>query len=149
MRPNCCGPLQGRTISDFGANVAGERNEGINILISRGTPVHAAAAGTLAYVGEELTNCGKRVLIGREDGDVTASAHSNAVTASPREHVARGQVIGYAGASGDVSEPQLHFELRLGTKPVDPKPYLVASKGLSAEDRVSPVSSPERRPDPG
>ncbi len=38
------------------------------------------------------------------------------------------QVIGYANATGDGSGPQLHFELRLGTKPVNPKPYLVASK---------------------
>ncbi len=121
-------PVQGKIISNFGANATGERNDGINILISRGTPVHAAAEGTVAYVGEELKNYGKLVLIRHEDGYVTAYAHSDAVTVSPGEHVARGQIIGYAGATGDVSEPQLHFELRLGTKPVDPKPYLVASK---------------------
>ena len=126
--PKLLWPVQGKIISNFGANAAGERNDGINILISRGTPVHAAAEGTVAYVGEELKNYGKLVLIRHEDDYVTAYAHSDAVTVSPGEHVARGQIIGYAGATGDVSEPQLHFELRLGTKPVDPKPYLVASK---------------------
>jgi murein DD-endopeptidase MepM/ murein hydrolase activator NlpD len=126
--PKLLWPVQGKIISNFGANATGERNDGINILISRGTPVHAAAEGTVAYVGEELKNYGKLVLIRHEDGYVTAYAHSDAVTVSPGEHVARGQIIGYAGATGDVSEPQLHFELRLGTRPVDPKPYLVASK---------------------
>ena len=82
----------------------------------------------MAYVGEELKNYGKLVLIRHEGSYVTAYAHSDAVTVSPGERVARGQTIGYAGATGDVSEPQLHFELRLGTKPLDPKPYLVASK---------------------
>src|SRR5258706_3461442 len=126
--PKLLWPIQGKIISSFGPNAAGERNDGINILASRGTPVHAAAAGTVAYVGEELKNYGKLVLIRHEDGYVTAYSHSDAVTVSVGEIVSRGQTIGYAGATGDVSEPQLHFELRLGTKPVDPKPYLVASK---------------------
>ena len=143
--PKLLWPVQGRIISSFGPNARGERNDGINILASRGTPVRAAATGTVAYVGEELKNYGKLVLIRHEDGYVTAYAHSDAVIVSPGDIVASGQIIGYAGATGDVSEPQLHFELRLGTKPVDPKPYLVASK---TEDRVSSASSPKRRPDP-
>ena len=126
--PKLLWPLQGKVISNFGANASGERNDGINILASRGTPVHAAASGTVAYVGEELKSYGKLVLIRHDDGYVTAYAHSDAVTVNVGDKVARGQTIGYAGATGDVSEPQLHFELRLGTKPLDPKPYLVASK---------------------
>ncbi len=126
--PKLLWPVQGKVISNFGANASGERNDGINILATRGTPVHAAAPGTVAYVGEELKNYGKLVLIRHEDGYVTAYAHSDAVTVSVGDKVARGQTIGYVGATGDVSEPQLHFELRLGTKPLDPKPYFVASK---------------------
>jgi murein DD-endopeptidase MepM/ murein hydrolase activator NlpD len=126
--PKLLWPVQGKIISNFGANASGERNDGINILASRGTPVHAAAPGTVAYVGEELKNYGKLVLIRHEDGYVTAYAHSDAVTVSVGDRVARGQTIGYAGATGDVSQPQLHFELRQGTRPLDPKPYLVASK---------------------
>jgi murein DD-endopeptidase MepM/ murein hydrolase activator NlpD len=67
-------------------------------------------------------------LIRHEDGYVTAYAHSDAVTVNVGDKVARGEIIGYAGATGDVTEPQLHFELRLGTKPIDPRRYLVASK---------------------
>ena len=126
--PRLLWPVQGRIISNFGAKPTGERNDGINILASRGTPVRAAAAGTVAYVGEELKNYGKLVLIRHEGSYVTAYAHSDAVTVRPGEQVTRGQTIGYAGTTGDVSEPQLHFELRLGTKAVDPKPYLVAAK---------------------
>ncbi len=126
--PKLLWPVQGKVISNFGANASGERNDGINILTARGTPVHAAATGTVAYVGDELKNYGKLVLIRHEDGYVTAYAHSDAVTVSVGDKVVRGEIIGYAGATGDVSEPQLHFELRLGTKPLDPKSYLVASK---------------------
>ena len=126
--PKLLWPIQGRIISNFGVKPTGERNDGINILASRGTPVRAAAAGTVAYVGEELKNYGKLVLIRHEGSYVTAYAHSDTVTVSPGERVTRGQTIGYAGATGDVSEPQLHFELRLGTKAVDPKPYLVAAQ---------------------
>src|SRR6266550_669303 len=85
--PKLLWPVQGKIISNFGANAAGERNDGINILASRGTPVHAAAAGTVAYVGEELKNYGKLVLIRHEDGYVTAYAHSDAVTVSVGDKV--------------------------------------------------------------
>src|ERR1700761_705884 len=47
-------PLKGRVVSDFGASVSGERNDGINIAAADGTPVHAAAGGTVSYCGNEL-----------------------------------------------------------------------------------------------
>jgi murein DD-endopeptidase MepM/ murein hydrolase activator NlpD len=121
-------PLEGRVISPFGASTTGERNDGINISAARGAPVHAAAAGTVTYVGNELKGYGNLVLIRHGNGYVTAYAHSDSVKVGRGDYVERGQIIAYAGSTGDVGEPQLHFELRAGTKPVDPKPYLVASK---------------------
>jgi murein DD-endopeptidase MepM/ murein hydrolase activator NlpD len=121
-------PLEGRVISSFGASTTGERNDGINISAARGAPVHAAAAGTVTYVGNELKGYGNLVLIRHGNGYVTAYAHSDSVKVGRGDYVERGQIIAYAGSTGDVGEPQLHFELRAGTKPVDPKPYLVASR---------------------
>ena len=121
-------PVNGRVISPFGQTVGGGRNDGINISAKLGTPVHAADAGTVTYVGNELRGYGNLVLIQHDNGYVTAYAHAERIDVQRGDRVARGQVIGSTGETGDVTEPQLHFELRLGTRPVDPAPYLVASK---------------------
>jgi murein DD-endopeptidase MepM/ murein hydrolase activator NlpD len=121
-------PISGRVISNFGQNMDGGRNDGINISARLGTPIRAADAGTVSYVGNELKGYGNLVLIRHDNGYVTAYAHAERIDVQRGDRVARGQVIGSTGDTGDVLEPQLHFELRLGTRPVDPTPYLVASK---------------------
>ena len=119
-------PVEGRVISPFGDNPNGGRNDGINISATRGAPVRAAEAGDITYVGNELKSYGNLILIRHDNGFVTAYAHTDGVHVKRGERVERGQVIGSAGDTGDVSEVQLHFELRQGTRPVDPTPYLVA-----------------------
>jgi murein DD-endopeptidase MepM/ murein hydrolase activator NlpD len=120
-------PVSGNVISSFGQAGGGARNDGINILAPRGTPVRSADAGTVTYVGNELKGYGNLVLIRHDNGYVTAYAHSDTVTVSRGDRVQRGQIIAYAGATGDVNQPQVHFELRLNTKPVDPVPYLATT----------------------
>jgi len=120
-------PVEGRIISPYGASSNGERNDGINIAAELGEPIHAAAAGIVTYAGDELKGYGNLVLIRHDDGYVTAYAHAESITVSRGERVAKGQVIGYAGDTGDVHTPQVHFEIRKGVEPVDPKPLLVAS----------------------
>lgn len=119
-------PLEGHVISPFGDNPDGGRNDGINILAARGTPVHAAESGEVSYVGNELKSYGNLILIRHDNGFVTAYAHTDNVQVKRGERVERGQIIASAGDTGDVSQPQLHFELRHGTRPVDPTPNLVA-----------------------
>jgi murein DD-endopeptidase MepM/ murein hydrolase activator NlpD len=118
-------PLEGRVISPFGDN-AGGRNDGINISAVRGSPIRAAESGEVTYVGNELKSYGNLILIRHDNGFVTAYAHTDGVHVKRGERVERGQVIGSAGDTGGVSEVQLHFELRHGTRPIDPTPYLVA-----------------------
>lgn len=120
-------PVDGPVISSFGSGRNGQRNDGINIAANRGEPIHAAAAGTVTYAGNELKGYGNLVLIRHDDGYVTAYAHAERIAVGRGERVAKGHVIGYAGATGDVSRPQLHFEIRHGVQPVDPKPLLIAS----------------------
>jgi murein DD-endopeptidase MepM/ murein hydrolase activator NlpD len=124
--PHFLWPVEGRVISPFGNNPNGGRNDGINISATRGAPVRAAEAGDVSYVGNELKSYGNLILIRHDNGFVTAYAHTDGVHVKRGERVERGQVIGSAGNTGDVSEVQLHFELRRGTTPVDPTPYLVA-----------------------
>jgi len=124
--PHFLWPVEGRVISPFGDNTNGGRNDGINISATRGAPLRAAEAGDVSYVGNELKSYGNLILIRHDNGFITAYAHADGIIVKRGERVERGQVIGSAGDTGDVSEVQLHFELRRGTTPVDPTPYLVA-----------------------
>jgi murein DD-endopeptidase MepM/ murein hydrolase activator NlpD len=124
--PSFVWPVTGPVISDFGKSTNGERNDGINISTAMDTPIHAAAGGTVTYSGNELKDYGNLVLIRHADGYVTAYAHADRLLVNRGDTVARGQVIGYAGTTGDVRTPQLHFEIRHGTKPVDPAPLLTS-----------------------
>ena len=119
-------PVSGPVISDFGAATNGQRNDGINISAPMDTPIHAAASGTVTYSGNELKAYGNLVLIRHDDGYVTAYAHADKILVVKGQSVTRGQVIGYSGSSGDVTSPQLHFEIRHDTHPVDPKELLAA-----------------------
>jgi murein DD-endopeptidase MepM/ murein hydrolase activator NlpD len=138
--PHFLWPVEGRVISPFGDNSDGGRNDGINISAERGTPVRAAEAGEVSYVGNELKSYGNLILIRHDNGFVTAYAHTDGVLVRRGEHVERGQIIGSASDTGDVSEVQLHFELRSGTRPVDPTLYLIAP----ARSPAPTTSSTER-----
>ncbi|HVW75444.1 MAG TPA: M23 family metallopeptidase [Rhizomicrobium sp.] len=117
-------PLSGRVISDFGTTANGGQNDGINIAAAMDTPIHASASGTVTYAGDELKNYGNLVLIKHSGGFTTAYAHADRLVVSRGDVVTKGQVIGYAGQTGDVSAPQLHFEIRDQTTPVNPRTYL-------------------------
>jgi murein DD-endopeptidase MepM/ murein hydrolase activator NlpD len=120
-------PVAGHVIAAFGSYGNGERNDGINIAANLGEPIHAAAAGTVTYAGNELKGYGNLVLIRHDDGYVTAYAHAQNISVNRGDRVEKGQIIGTAGETGDVTSPQLHFEIRRGVQPVDPKPLLMAS----------------------
>jgi murein DD-endopeptidase MepM/ murein hydrolase activator NlpD len=113
-------PVDGKVISRFGPASDNLRNDGINIAAPVGAPVKASAGGTVAYAGNELRGFGNMVLLRHDDGWVTAYAHNSSLLVQKGEKVAQGQTIARVGSSGNVDTPQLHFELRKGTKAVDP-----------------------------
>jgi murein DD-endopeptidase MepM/ murein hydrolase activator NlpD len=114
-------PAKGRVIAGFGG--AGG-NEGINIALPEGTPVKAAEDGTVAYAGSDVKGYGKLVLIRHDNGYVSAYAHNGEINVKHGEKVKRGQPIAKSGQTGNVTSPQLHFEIRKGASPVDPMPHL-------------------------
>jgi murein DD-endopeptidase MepM/ murein hydrolase activator NlpD len=113
-------PARGRIIQGF--NSGG--NDGINISVPEGTSVKAAEGGVVAYAGSELKGYGNLVLIRHPNGFVSAYAHNGALEVKRGDQVKRGQTIAKSGQSGNVGSPQLHFELRKGSTPVDPTSYL-------------------------
>lgn len=117
-------PASGRVLSEFGATSNGGRNDGINIAVPLGTPIRASAPGFITYAGDELKGYGNLVLIKHSGGYTTAYAHADRLVVVKGDYVASGQVIGYAGETGDVASPQVHFEIRSSTTPVNPRSYL-------------------------
>ncbi len=117
-------PVKGKVIGNFGPRPDGTHNDGVNLSVPMGTEIHAAEAGVVAYAGSELKGYGNLILVRHDNGWITAYAHSEEMLAKRGDKVKRGQVIAKAGKSGQVDQPQVHFELRQGSKPVDPTPFM-------------------------
>lgn len=117
-------PVRGRVIAGFGSKPNGTQNDGINLAVPEGTPIKAADDGVVAYAGNELKGYGNLVLIRHTNGFVSAYAHASELMVKRGDTVKRGQVIAHAGQTGNVTSPQLHFEIRKGSTPVDPTQYL-------------------------
>jgi len=119
-------PVRGRIVTAFGAKPNGQQNDGINIAVPEGTPVKAAEEGEVAYAGNELKGYGNLILVRHPNGFVTAYAHASELLVKRGDKVKRGQVIAKSGRTGNISAPQLHFEIRKGSTPVDPMSHLGA-----------------------
>jgi murein DD-endopeptidase MepM/ murein hydrolase activator NlpD len=117
-------PVRGRVVTGYGAKTNGKSNDGINVAVPEGTPVKAAEDGVVAYSGNELKGYGNLILVRHSNGYVTAYAHASELLVKRGETIKRGQVIAKSGQSGEVGSPQLHFEIRKGSSPVDPLQFL-------------------------
>ena len=117
-------PVRGKVITRYGAKTNGKANEGINLSVPEGTPVRAAEDGVVGYSGNELKSYGNLVLVRHSNGYVTAYAHASEVLVKRGDAIKRGQIIAKSGQSGEVGSPQLHFEIRKGSSPVDPLQFL-------------------------
>ena len=117
-------PVKGRIVSAFGTRPDGGHNDGIDLAVPQGTSVMAAENGVVAYAGNELKGYGNLILIRHANNWVSAYAHNEEILVKRGDKVRRGQIIAKAGATGSVTQPQVHFELRKGSRPVDPTKYM-------------------------
>lgn len=117
-------PVYGPVLSGFGNKPDGQRNDGINISVDEGEAIKATENGIVAYVGNEVKGFGNIILVKHADEWVSAYAHASKILVKKGERIKRGQVIAYAGSTGNVATAQLHFELRRNSKAVDPLRYL-------------------------
>jgi murein DD-endopeptidase MepM/ murein hydrolase activator NlpD len=115
-------PVTASLTSPFGWRW-GRMHEGIDLAASQGTPILAAAAGTVIYAGW-LGGYGNLVVIDHGGGVATAYGHQSQIAAGVGQSVNRGDVIGYVGSTGRSTGPHLHFEVRVNGQAVDPLGYL-------------------------
>ncbi len=115
-------PVQGVLTSTYGMRW-GRMHEGIDIGAPQGTPIYAAASGTVIYAGWE-GGYGNLTVIDHGNGLATAYGHQSQLAVSTGQTVTRGQVIGYVGSTGHSTGPHLHFEVRVNGVPNDPLGYL-------------------------
>jgi len=119
-KPKFGWPVHGRIIGPK----TGQPNDGIDFAVPEGTSVKAAEDGVVAYAGNELKGYGNLILLRHSNGYVTAYAHASELMVKRGDQIKRGQIIARSGQTGNVSSPQLHFEIRKGAAPVDPIQYL-------------------------
>jgi murein DD-endopeptidase MepM/ murein hydrolase activator NlpD len=115
-------PVNGPVVSPFGMRW-GRMHTGIDIGVSYGTPIHAAASGQVIYAGW-MDGYGNLVFIDHGRGISTGYAHQSSIAVSNGQSISQGQVIGYVGCTGHCFGPHLHFEVRVNGAPVDPLGYL-------------------------
>jgi murein DD-endopeptidase MepM/ murein hydrolase activator NlpD len=106
----------------------GKEHEGIDMAAPIGTPVFAAAAGSVIYAGDQVRGYGNMVVIKHDGEIVTVYAHSSVLLVHTGDRVAVGQEIARVGDTGRATAPHLHFEVRRGEVPQDPMPFLPALK---------------------
>ena len=117
-------PARGKVIGTFGKRADGTGSEGIKIQVPMGTDVRAVEGGKVIYASSEMQTYGNLVLIQHDNGWVSAYGHADRLLVKPEDVVRKGQVIAKSGRSGNADQPQLHFELRQGSRPMDPVAYL-------------------------
>ncbi len=117
-------PVRGAVINNFGDNVEGSRNDGINISVPEGTPIKAAENGVVIYAGNGLKQLGNTVLVRHDDGKVTVYGNAANLDVQRGQKVQRGQTIATSGMTGSAKRPQVHFEVRKDATPVNPSSFL-------------------------
>lgn len=118
-------PVDGQVISEFGGDKAGGGfNDGISIQAPEGTPVKAASGGTVVYSGNQLQGYGNLIIIRHQSGYLSSYSHLKELELKKGENISQGDIVGHVGKTGNVPSPQLHFGIRKGREPVDPKNYL-------------------------
>jgi murein DD-endopeptidase MepM/ murein hydrolase activator NlpD len=115
-------PVSGPITSPFGWRW-GRMHQGIDIGVGMGTPIRAAASGTVIYCGWE-SGYGNLTVLDNGGNLATAYGHQSSIAVACGQQVNQGDVIGYVGCTGHCTGPHLHFEVRINGSPVDPLGYL-------------------------
>jgi murein DD-endopeptidase MepM/ murein hydrolase activator NlpD len=122
-------PVSGPVVSGFGGREIGagyEYHPGIDIAVGEGTPIRAAATGTVIFTEPEASSggYGNYTCIDHGGGLSTCYAHQSSFAVTAGQSVSQGAIIGYTGCTGYCLGPHLHFEVRINGEVTDPMGYL-------------------------
>ncbi|WP_410811915.1 M23 family metallopeptidase [Micromonospora sp. 067-2] len=120
-------PMPGAAVTSCYGQRWGTLHAGIDLALPSGTPIHAAAAGTVVQAGDAADGYGNSVFVDHGNGYLTHYAHQSRIAVTVGQTVKAGQVLGYEGATGDATGPHLHFEVHQGMwNQIDPAPFMRA-----------------------
>ncbi|MGC4867615.1 M23 family metallopeptidase [Micromonospora sp. DT53] len=120
-------PMPGAAVTSCYGQRWGTLHAGIDLALPSGTPIRAAAAGTVTQAGDASDGYGNSVFVDHGNGYLTHYAHQSRIAVTVGQKVKAGQVIGYEGATGDATGPHLHFEVHQGMwNQIDPAPFMRA-----------------------
>ncbi|MEV7331719.1 M23 family metallopeptidase [Micromonospora sp. NPDC093244] len=118
-------PMPGASVTSCYGQRWGTLHAGIDLALPSGTPIRAAAAGTVTQAGDAADGYGNSVFVDHGNGYLTHYAHQSRIAVTVGQKVKAGQVIGYEGATGDATGPHLHFEVHQGMwNQIDPAPFM-------------------------
>ena len=115
-------PVNGPVVSGFGPRW-GRMHEGVDIAAPAGTPIRAAASGSVVLLQSDA-GYGNFTCLDHGGGLQTCYAHQSSFAVGSGQSVSQGSVIGYVGCTGHCYGDHLHFEVRVGGAPTDPLGYL-------------------------
>jgi murein DD-endopeptidase MepM/ murein hydrolase activator NlpD len=115
-------PVQGYVTSGYGPRW-GRMHTGIDVAAPAGTPIHASKAGDVIYAGW-MGGYGNLVVVDHGESVVTLYAHQSRIGVVEGQELNQGDVLGFVGTTGHSTGNHLHFEVRVDTRPRDPRPYL-------------------------
>jgi murein DD-endopeptidase MepM/ murein hydrolase activator NlpD len=117
-------PMEAGVISSEFGQRSSKPHEGIDIAADIGEPIFAASSGTVIYSGNGMRGYGNSLILRHADSTTTLYAHAAALDAKQGANVSRGTRIATVGSTGRSTGPHLHFEVRVGETPVDPRSVL-------------------------
>ena len=137
-------PLDGIEISSPYGERGQKFHQGVDLRAKNGTQVHAAAEGTVVYVGSKIRGYGKMVVLKHESGLYTVYAHHSKNIVKIGQKVEKGETIALSGHSGHSHGAHLHFEIRRGTQSYDPEYALNMTLKTSVNRKIASKSRLDR-----
>jgi murein DD-endopeptidase MepM/ murein hydrolase activator NlpD len=121
-------PLEAGIVSSEFGRRSGKMHKGIDIAADVGEPVYAVADGDVIYASDGMRGYGNVVILRHDRQRVSLYAHNSALKVSVGDHVAKGSLVALLGSTGHSTGPHVHFEIRDGDNPIDPRSALPPSK---------------------
>ena len=137
------GEIYGSDVRGNGWNYSGKRHTGIDYAVPEGTEVFAAEAGAVDFAGFDRTGYGNLIRLGHAGGIGSKYAHLSKILVKRWQRVAKGELIGISGATGNVTGAHLHFETTENGKAVDPNLFFDSVSDPAATASQSMTASAE------